>query len=95
MRRAAKRDASEKLIVEALRKGGASVYLMDKPCDILCGFAGKTALIEAKTPKTSYGKKLNANQADFNATWRGSPIIIIRTSDEALEWLNSQRKAAA
>lgn len=95
MRRAAKRDASEKLIVETLRKAGASVYLMNQPCDILCGFNGENFLMEIKTPKTQYGKTLNGNQKAFNSTWRGLPIIIISTPEEAISWLNNQRRAAA
>ena len=94
MRRAAKRDASEKDIVAALRNAGASVYLMDRPCDSIVGFSGVNHLVEFKTPDTRYGEWLNENQQEFNGSWRGSPIIILRTPDDAIAFVNALRRAA-
>jgi len=91
MRRAAKRDESEKDIVDALRKAGASVVRMDKPVDLLIGFAGATYLAECKTPKTHYGKTLNANQQDFQDSWRGGKVHIFKTPEEALKVLSDWR----
>ncbi len=88
MRYAAKRDASEKLIVEALRKSGCSVYIMDKPVDLLVGLCGQTFLAECKTPGTQYGKKLNKNQQDFQDNWRGASIVTLRTIDDAFTFVD-------
>lgn len=88
MRRAAKRDASERPIVSTLRKIGCSVYIMDQPVDLLIGVAGKTFLAECKTPGTQYGKKLNKNQQDFQDNWRGDAVVTLRTIDDALTFVS-------
>ena len=88
MRRASKRDASEKPIVDALRKCGCSVYIMDKPVDLLIGFRSRTFLAECKTPQTQYGKKLNKAQQDFQDNWKGDAVVILRTVDDALAFVN-------
>lgn len=91
MRRAAKRDTAEPLVVEASRAAGCSVERTDKPCDLLVGFAGVTHLVEVKTGTKGYGAALNSNQADFARDWRGSPVQIVRTADEALALVSSWR----
>jgi hypothetical protein len=81
VRRAAKRDQSEKAIVEYLRKAGWSVLklsLEDAP-DLLCGRHGATVLIECK----SGNKKLRPGQAKWGREWKGDPPYVIRTVDEA------------
>ena len=94
-RRAAKRDYSEPEIVSALEDCGVSVYRMSQPCDLLCGFRGKTYLVEAKTPGTAYGKSLNDNQTAFNDIWRGSKIVTLTSRQDAVDWFIeiSARKA--
>jgi len=84
MRRAAKRDLSEPAIVKALEQAGVSVWRMDQPVDLLLGYRGKTVLAECKTGK----RKLNANQARFVDEWRGSAVIVLRTVDDAIEFVN-------
>ena len=92
MRRAAKRDASEKKIVETLRKAGCSVVIMDKPVDLLIGIEGLNFLAECKTPGTQYGKKLNKNQQDFQDTWKGGAIFILKSVDDALQLVSIIRR---
>lgn len=87
MRRAAKRDASEREIVEVLRQCGVTVYLLDQPVDALLGYRGKTTLAEFKTGKA----KLNANQVRFIEAWRGSPVITMRSANDAVAWVNEVR----
>ena len=84
---APKRDASEPEIVKALQDLGCTVERMDAPCDLLVGFRGVNYLVEAKTAGTQYGKKLNANQTDFNASWNGSKIIMLHSSVDAIDWI--------
>ena len=89
MRRAARRDANEKGIVEALRAVGATVYLLDEPCDLLVGYHGQTILMELKNPNTGYGKKgFNANQKHFAENWKGGPFCLVDSVDSALRMLN-------
>ena len=58
MRRASRRDENEKEIVEALRAVGATVYLLNEPCDLLVGYHNQTILMELKNPNSLVmGKK--------------------------------------
>jgi hypothetical protein len=82
VRRAAKRDTSEKAIVEALRKSGWSVEflsLKDGP-DLLLGLGGATYLAEVKTGKA----KLKPGQAEWHASWRGCAVWVLRSVEDAL-----------
>lgn len=79
----ARRDANEPEIVSALQAAGASVLRMDFPVDLAIGYRGRTVLAEVKLP----GAKLNDNQKQFFATWRGATPPILRTVDDALALL--------
>ena len=50
MRRAAKRDASEPSVVEALEAAGAYVIRMHEPVDLLVFYAQHWWMAEVKTP---------------------------------------------
>ena len=86
MKRLGRRDNSEKAIVNVLRSFGMSVFLMDLPCDLLCGYRGKTYLVEVKSGRKGYAKGLNDNQQDFADAWRGSPVVAIHSEDDAVAW---------
>lgn len=83
-RYAKSRDANEADIVHALRAiPGVSVYLLDKPCDLLIGFRAHNILIEVKPP----GRANRADQKDQKAwreAWPGQ-IRVVTTIDEAVE----------
>ena len=79
---AKRRDASEPEIVSALLQCGFSVERLDTPCDLLCGFRGKTFLVECKVE----GKKLNENQQKFTDRWRGSRMVVLRSAQDAIDW---------
>lgn len=83
MRRAAKRDDNEELIVRALRRCGASVYhLADKGIpDLLVGWCGKMFLLEVKGPNG----RLTKAQKTFRASWKGPRSTIVKDATEALE----------
>ena len=73
MRRRARTDRNQTEIVEALRAAGASVYSLaavgDGIPDLLCGFRGKTALIEVKDSQQPPSKRqLTPDQLE----WHGS-----------------------
>lgn len=81
-RRAAKRDANEKPIIEALRAAGATVEQLSKKGvpDLLVGFQGHTFLMEIKGEKG----KLTPDEDTWIAAWRGQ-VHIVRSVEEALE----------
>ena len=84
---AKRRDKVEGELVELLRANGASVLLIDVPVDALVGFRGNTHLVEFKSGTTGYGKALNKNQAKFQETWKGEPIIIMRSEADVNEFI--------
>lgn len=88
MRRAAKRDVSEKEIVSVLRDCGFSVVRLDQPVDLLVGVprTRRTFLVECKSGFKGYGKALNENQSRFADEWRGSPIVVLHSAQCALDW---------
>ena len=83
---AARRDLSEKGLVECLRSLGVSVVLTGKPFDALLGFRNVTYLCDFKTPNTYYGRGLNQNQKNFVDVWHGSPPLLFKTDDDVLAW---------
>ena len=89
MRRAAKTDANQSAIVDALRTVGCSVlplHAVGQGCpDILCGFQGRNVLIEIKDgAKPPSARKLTPDQVDFHALWRGQ-VTVVTSVREALE----------
>lgn len=79
-RRAAKRDASEPAIVEALEACGFTVQRLsgaDVP-DLLIGRSGITRVAEVKTGR----KGLEPGQIAWWAKWRGNPKIELRTVED-------------
>ena len=76
---AARRDDNESGIVNDLRKVGAKVYPMSKPCDLLVRFAGRLYLMEVANPENKYRQREEA-QMKFLNEWE---VPIVRTADEA------------
>lgn len=81
---AKKVDANQKVIVDALRKIGCSVFVASTVGrgfpDLVVGKAGETFLIECKVQKG----KLTPEQVDFQEFWRGGKVIIVRSVEDAL-----------
>ncbi len=83
-RYAARQDGNHAEIVNALRSGGAVVYDIRRPVDLLIGYAGKTAVAEVKSLETSYGRKgLNKNQSKFKASWTGGLFATLTDAEGA------------
>jgi hypothetical protein len=86
------RDGNEKSIVDALQQIGATVFRMDKPCDLLIGYRGKNYLIEVKLPLGPRGgtahSQLNEWQREFDDTWNGQ-FNVVRSAEEAIELLTA------
>ena len=82
-----KTDANQASIIATLREVGATVVDLSAVGkgvpDLLVGHRGATYLLEVKNVK---GKnKTTPDQDVFYAWWRGGPVHIVRTADEALQ----------
>jgi Holliday junction resolvase len=81
-RRAARRDLVEDSIVATLERCGWTVERLSIAGgpDLLAGRQGITELLECKTGK----RKVQANQTDWHARWRGRPVKVLRTVADVL-----------
>lgn len=89
MRRAAKVDANQTEIVEALRKIGASVqplHAVGQGCpDLLVGWRGIVSLLEVKDgSKPPSARKLTEDQVKWHAEWRGQ-VAVVENVEQAIE----------
>jgi len=75
-------DANQKGIVDNLRAIGASVWpLSGKGIpDLLVGYRGDTFLLEVKI---DHHAQLRPAQKAFHESWRGGPIAVVTSFDEA------------
>ncbi|MGI4863712.1 MAG: hypothetical protein ACRYFZ_07280 [Janthinobacterium lividum] len=87
-RTAARVDANQPEIVKALRAIGATIlhtHQLKNCFDLLVGYRGRTFLMEVKDPAQPPSKRhLTEGEAEFKATWRGSPYHVVHTADEAI-----------
>lgn len=88
-RRAARKDDNHKAIVTALQGAGAFVESISGTGvpDLLVGFRGQTWLLELKRP----GEFINANQALWLYEWKGKPVTVVRSPEEALKAIGAIR----
>lgn len=94
MRRAAKIDANQNQVVDALRRLGYSVlhlHTIGKGCpDILVGKSGKNYLFEIKDPeKPRSSRKLTEDEEEFRSKWRGQ-VHTIHTWEEAMRIMTNK-----
>jgi hypothetical protein len=81
MRRAAKPDANQHALVEALKKIGAKCFYIKEPVDLLVGYRGRNLLLEVKNRE---GKnRITKAQAEFLATWPGD-VQVVWSVEEAI-----------
>ena len=93
MHRAAKADANQGEIVQALRQMGASVQhthqLGQGAPDAICGYKGVNLLIEIKDGgKPPSKRKLTPDEQTWHAEWRGQ-VAIVESVEDAVRLLNS------
>ena len=89
MRRAGRTDANQAAIVDALRKVGATVAITSGAGnglpDLLVGWRGETHLLEVKDgDKPPSAKRLTAAEKFFVDNWRGRPVAIVESPEDAL-----------
>ena len=80
-----KRDSNQKEIVRALKEIGCSVTdlsMVGSGCPDLCvGRNRQTFLLEIKTATG----KVKPNQVNFATEWKGHPVVVVRSVNEALK----------
>ena len=83
LRHAKARDANEKLIFDALRWAGMSVYRLDQPLDLLVGYGGITRLAEVKMPRNKRGdpEPYTKTQVEFLDKWQGGFTLLVTVED--------------
>lgn len=91
-----KRDAIHCAIVGAFRDMGFSVADMAHAGhsfpDLVVGWSGISHLVEIKTGKAP----MTPGQTAFAASWRGSPVVVLRSVTDAVDWaVNIRRRRAA
>lgn len=90
--RAAKIDANQNAIVDALRKAGATVQSLASVGkgvpDLLVGIRGRTALLECKDgSKPPSARKLTPDQLTWHAAWQGGTLAVVDSPEAALRVL--------
>lgn len=95
-RYARKVDDNQGEIVEALRTLGVyvrSLASVGSGCpDLLCGYNGRTVLLEVKDGRRPPSeRRLTEAEADFFQDWRGGPIYVVGSVEEAVRAVTGRR----
>jgi hypothetical protein len=82
-------DANHSEIVQAFRVLGATVFDASGVGkgfpDLVCGFQGKTYLVEVKDgAKSKSARKLTGAQEAFHAGWQGDPPVIVESTEDVV-----------
>jgi len=83
---AARRDGNEPEIIQALQSAGATVFRIDKPCDLIVLCDRTTYLAEVKMPKTGRFTE-DELVAIAEAKDAGVTIHILYTPEDALKMI--------
>lgn len=97
MRRRARIDGNHTGIVKRLREYGMSVAnthrLGEGFPDIVVGWRGVNGMFEIKDPlRKPSEQRLTEDEEPFHARWKGQ-IAVVRTAEEALEWMQKMTGA--
>jgi hypothetical protein len=57
--------------------------------DMVIGQGGITDMVQAKTGNEPF----TPAEATFHAEWRGRPIVVLRSTEEAITWARTERHA--
>lgn len=92
-------DANQAAIVAAFRAAGCSVlhlHTVGAGCpDLLVGWGGVDAQVEVKDgAKSASRQALTPAEAEHHRAWRGRPVAIVRSVEEALELVAKLRGEA-
>ncbi len=89
MRRASHKDANHRAVVNAFEGAGCSVAVIESAKaglpDLAVGVAGVTLLVEIKPDSQLARHQPSKAQVAFAAAWRGSPVHVVRSPQQAVE----------
>lgn len=98
MRYARRKDASHESVVAAFRAAGASVQAIESGVagvpDLVVGIFGLDQLVEVK-PVTGITRQreLRDSQVAWHRQWRGRPVAVVRSPEDALAVVAAMRGA--
>lgn len=90
MRRAARRDANERRVIDALRTCGAYVKQINDEglADLLIFYRGHTLIFEVKDgDKPPSARALTPAEQKFHDEWPGTNLYIVTSEHDALDIL--------
>lgn len=90
MRRAARRDANERRVIDALRACGAYVKQINDEglADLLIFYRGHTLIFEVKDgDKPPSARALTPAEQKFHDEWPGTNLYIVTSEHDALDIL--------
>ena len=90
MRRAARRDANERRVIDALRACGAYVKQINDEglADLLVFYRGHTLILEVKDgDKPPSARALTPAEQKFHDEWPGQNLYIVTSEHDALDIL--------
>jgi len=90
MRKAARRDANERRVIDALRSCGAYVKQINDEglADLLVYYRGHTLILEVKDgDKPPSARALTPAEQKFHDEWPGQNLHIVTSEHEALDIL--------
>lgn len=92
------KDGNHSEVVGALRACGASVHAIESVeaglPDLLVGLFGLTELVEVKDgSKAKSAQRLSDAQVRWHTSWRGRPVTVVRSVDDALALVAKMRGA--
>jgi hypothetical protein len=98
MRRAAKVDANQAEIVEALREIGCSVqplHMVGRGCpDLLVGYRKNNWVFEVKDgAKPPSKRRLTPDEQDWFDDWRGTAVVV-KSAEEAIKYVSEYENPA-
>lgn len=81
---ATRKDATQRVIVEALEAVHCEVWIIERPCDLLTLFRGRWLPLECKTPQSNGRVRKRSDQAEQTETLERTRIPVVTTPMEAL-----------
>lgn len=90
MRRASRRDANERRVIDALRACGAYVKQINDEglADLLVFYRGHTLILEVKDgDKPPSARALTPAEQKFHDEWPGTNLYIVTSEHDALDIL--------